>query len=174
MLGAFKRFAGIFGGKLTQSDQEFVRSYLDDSGQFLFFQMNDVDQRHSVAVARALLSEVGYHRELDGDTLIKAALLHDIGKVEGDLNAINRIVAGLVRRVSPSLRNKLGVPFRNRGWKIRYGFYVDQIHPLRGSHMAKAFGIEAKVVELIRHHHDRPGKNQSPELTCLQLADNKH
>lgn len=173
-MGALKRFFGIFGGKLTRSDVDFVRSYLDEPGQFLFFQMSPVDQRHAVAVARELLSEVGYRRELDGLTLIKAALLHDIGKVEGDLNIVNRVVAGLIRRLSPSLRDKLSAPDQTGGWKIRYGFYVDKVHPLRGSHMAQVLGIEAKVVELIRHHHDHPRDNQSSELTCLQLADNKH
>ena len=40
--------------------------------------------------------------------------------------------------------------------------------------MARAFGIESSVVEMIRHHHDPPRQGQRMELTWLQLADSKN
>lgn len=173
-MGAVKRFFGLFGARLTQPDLELIDAYLDEAGKFLFFQMNRVDQKHSVAVARAVIAEAGCKQEIDLTTLVQAALLHDIGKVEGELNVANRLIAGFVRRIFPSLRDKYSRSCRSGWLKIRYGFYVDRVHPLRGSYMAKIVGIEKSVVDLIRHHHDPPREGQTPELTFLQLADNKH
>lgn len=173
-MGAVKRFFGQFRAKLTPADRELIDAYLNETGKFLFFQMSRVDQKHSVTVAHAVIAEVGDQREIDLTTLVQAALLHDIGKVDGEMNGVNRVVAGFVRRVFPALRDKCGRSYRSGWWNVRYGLYVDRVHPLRGSYMAKVLGIEDSVVELIRHHHDPPREGQAPELTILQLADNKH
>lgn len=167
----------IFGGvnkRLSPADLEFVDSYLDDVGKFLFFQMAPIDQRHCVAVGREIIIEAGYQKNLNMIVLIKAALLHDIGKVEGEFNLVSRIAVAVIRRMMPSFREKWGIGFRGRGFKIRYGLYVDRIHPDRGAYMAQIFGMEEAVVELIRKHHDPPYVGQSDPLTWLQLADNRH
>jgi len=173
-VGAFKRFFGLFRPKLTSTDRELIDAFLNDAGKFLFYQMSRVDQKHSVEVARAAITEAVDQQEIDLAALVQAALLHDIGKVEGELNGVNRVVAGFMRRVFPSLREKCSRTYRTGWWKIRYGLYVDWVHPLRGSYMAQILGIEKSVVDLIRHHHDPPRPDQTPELTILQLADSKH
>lgn len=174
-MGVWKRLAGLWSPKLSPMDHELIESYLDDSGKFLFFQMNRIDQMHSINVAKMVIAQAGFIRGLDHHALVKAALLHDIGKVEGELGLVSRLVAGALRRIYPTGRNKLGIQSRKPMLgKIRYGFYVDLIHPVRGSHMAKIFGVEDRVVELIRHHHDPPRKDQEAELTWLQLADSRN
>lgn len=174
-LGFIKRFFGLWNPKLTPMDIELVESYLDDAGKFLFFQMSQADQLHSISVAKIVISEAGFIRGLNHQALVKAALLHDVGKVEGELSFFSRLAAGTIRRINPNWRNKLAVNSRKPFWgKIRYGFYVDMIHPARGSHMAKIFGIDDLVVKLIRHHHDPPSNDQAPELTWLQMADSRN
>jgi putative nucleotidyltransferase with HDIG domain len=173
-MGLFKRI-GSWSAGLTPEDKQFVNSYLDDPGKFLFYQMSKVDQHHALAVARAIVVEVSNTKGLEIKTLIKAALLHDVGKVEGDYNFFSRILVGFVKRFQPALRDKYAFRNPNTFWeKVRYGFYVDLVHPARGAHMAKVFGIEREVVEMIRHHHDPPYQGQSAELTWLQLADSKN
>lgn len=165
----------MFRRRLSAEERILIDNYLDDAGKFLFFQMNRIDQHHALGVAKTVLVEAGYQRGIDLSLLVKAALLHDIGKVEGDLNFLSRIAAGLVRRICPAWREKYADTARDNFWsRIRYGFYVDLIHPTRGSYMAKTLGIEDGVVELIRRHHDRPVQGQTLELTWLQLADNKN
>ena len=137
--------------------------------------MSRFDQHHAIAVARSIIAEVKDPTVIDYKTLMVSALLHDIGKVEGDFNFFSRILVGLIKRIAPNLRGKLAFTNPNTFWeKVRYGFYVDLIHPLRGAHMAKVFGIDAAVVEMIRHHHDPPRQDQTIELTMLQKADNKN
>lgn len=173
-MGLLKRI-GSWNAKLSPKDDQLLAEYLDDPGRFLFFQMSKVDQHHSIAVARQVMAEAVHSENVEMKLLIKAALLHDVGKVEGDFNFLSRIFVGLVKRVRPTLRGKLAVTYPATFWqKIGYGCYVDLVHPARGAYMARAFGIEPAVVEMIRHHHDPPRQGQSMELTWLQLADSKN
>jgi putative nucleotidyltransferase with HDIG domain len=160
---------------LKPDDYQLIDSYLDEPGKFLFFQMGRIDRHHAIAVARAIITDERISKQLNRDRLIKAALLHDIGKVQGDFNFLSRLMVGFIRRFTPTLRGKLALTQPNTFWqRVRYSFYVDLVHPARGAHMARIFGIDPDVVEMIRHHHDPPGQNQSPELTWLQLADNRN
>jgi putative nucleotidyltransferase with HDIG domain len=173
-MGLFKRI-GSYSTALKPEDKQFVNSYLDDPGRFLFYQMGKADQQHSLAVAKSILTNVAGTKGLELNILVKAALLHDVGKVEGDFNFFSRVLVGFVKRIQPSWRDKYAFRNPNTFWeKVRYGFYVDLVHPARGAHMAKVFGIEREVVEMIRHHHDPPRQGQSPELTWLQTADSKN
>ena len=172
-MGLVKRFLG--NRSLTPEDISLIDFYLDDAGKFLFFQMSKIDQQHSISVAKSILSKAINSEGVELLPLVKAALLHDVGKVEGDFNLWSRVFVGFVKRIQPALRGKLAFTNPNTFWeKIRYGFYVDLIHPARGAHMAKVFGIEPAVVEMIRRHHDPPHNGQSLELTWLQLADSKN
>lgn len=175
MVGLLKRIFGGWNYRLNKEEQKLIDDYLDDAGKFLFSQMSKADQRHSLAVARTILTQAAYLRGVKIKTLVKAALLHDIGKVEGDFTFLSRLFVGVIRRVNPTLRGKLALTNPVTRWeKIKYGCYVDLIHPARGAYMAKIFGIEPTVVEMIKRHHDPPREGQSPELTWLQTADNKN
>ncbi|NLY75348.1 MAG: HDIG domain-containing protein [Firmicutes bacterium] len=160
---------------MNKEGRKLIDDYLDDAGKFLFSQMSKADQHHSIAVAQTILTQAAYLRGVKIKSLVKAALLHDIGKVEGDFNLLSRLFVGIIRRVKPTLRGKLAITNPSNLWeKIKYGCYVDLVHPARGAHMAKIFGIEPAVVEMIRRHHDPPCDGQSPELTWLQTADAKN
>lgn len=160
---------------LNKEEQKLIDDYLDDAGKFLFSQMSKIDQHHSLAVAQTVLAQAAYLRGVKIKMLVKAALLHDIGKVEGDFNLVSRLIVGMIRRVRPTLRGKLAITNPQTLWeKIKYGCYVDLVHPARGAHMAKIFGIEPTVVEMIRRHHDPPHEGQSSELTWLQTADSRN
>ncbi|NLW45740.1 MAG: HDIG domain-containing protein [Firmicutes bacterium] len=161
--------------KLNSEERKLIDDYLDDAGKFLFSQMSKADQRHSLAVAQMIINQAAYLRGVKIKALVKAALLHDIGKIEGDFNWLSKLLVGLIRRVSPTLRGKLAITSPGTFWeKVKYGCYVDLIHPARGAHMAKVFGVDPAVVEMIRRHHDPPRESQSPELTWLQTADSKN
>lgn len=174
-LGIVKRIVSSWGKKTTPEEAALIDFYLDDAGKFLFSQMSRIDQKHALTVAKMVLDKSTTATEkIELKTLVTASLLHDIGKVEGDFNFISRIMVGIVRRIKPALRGKLAMRYPLTFWqKFRYGLYVDLVHPARGAHMARIFGVDQQIVDIIRHHHDPPRADQSIELTWLQLADNK-
>jgi putative nucleotidyltransferase with HDIG domain len=171
-----KRIISSWGTRMTSEDLAFIDFYLDEPGKFLFWQMSKIDRQHALTVAQSALTKSTLTNEkIDLNKLVTAALLHDIGKVEGDFSFLSRIIVGFIRRVKPTLRNKLAMRYPASFWeKVRYGFYVDLVHPARGAHMAKLFGVENDITEIIRHHHDPPCLGQSIELTWLQLIDSKN
>lgn len=101
--------------------------------------------------------------------VLKAALLHDVGKVDdrGRVYLAHRVAAVLLRRFSPTLLDILagnGVP----GW--RYGFYLAIEHPRVGAELARLAGCSPRVCWLIAHHQD-DGTAGDEGLAILQSVD---
>lgn len=130
--------------------------------------MDPADQRHGLAVAKSALAKRGYQLGAPVEYLVQAALLHDIGKVAGDLTPLTRICVGFLRRFLPRLRARLA---KRDGTPLQRACYVDLRHAARGAYMARAFGIAPDVVQIIRAHHDPPAPYEAKILTYLREAD---
>ena len=85
-------FGALSGAQPLREDLKEVESLLLD-GEFLLWQkLPTMDQRHSIAVLRRFLSlRPGATRPE-----MRAALLHDIGKIQSNLGVLGRVVATLV------------------------------------------------------------------------------
>lgn len=147
---------------------EFIRLHLDEQARFLFMQMDPSDQRHALAVARTVMAKHGFQPGLPSAPLIQAALLHDAGKVRGDLSFLTRLAVGFLRRFSPGLQRRLA---DREGGPLARACYVDLHHPARGAYMARTFGVSPEVAALIRAHHDPPRPGEPKTLTHLREAD---
>jgi putative nucleotidyltransferase with HDIG domain len=169
-LAAWQRVLDLFRFKLRKDDRQLAESYLGEAGIFLFNQMSYADQKHAVNVGRYLLSEKVDTTGANLQLLIKAALLHDVGKVKGDISWWNRIIVGVIRRCFPKVRQRRA----KRGEAgLGHALYVDLTHPDRGAYMAQSLGIDPEVVSLIRQHHNPLDEQDSLELVLLQTADAK-
>ena len=121
---------------------------------------------------RAHLFETRRRLEATGcldPALLKAAVLHDIGKVDdrGRVYLAHRVAVVLLRRFAPRLLDVLagrGVP----GW--RYGFYLAIEHPRVGAELARLAGCDPRVCWLIVHHQDE-GASGDVGLALLQAVD---
>ncbi len=138
-----KQFHRALTAKIEPADREFLQKYLVDYERALFYQMDPVDQRHCLDVAQyayqiATARGLGPKRTI----LVKAALLHDVGKISGQTTLFTRVfyvLRGRSERQSASARAR-----------------TLSGHAQRGAHMAATFGIDPEIVDLIRGHHSEP------------------
>jgi hypothetical protein len=134
----------------------------------LFRAMPRPYQRHALNVAARL------RREGHADPrLLRAALLHDIGKWDPASNrrvgTPYRVAATLLRRagVGRALLARLvaGPPAPR---SPRFPWYLQQAHAALGARLAAAAGVDAETVALIRAH-ERPA-GLAPPLDALLRA----
>ena len=110
----------------------------------LFLAMDVADQRHSLDLRRRL-SEAGYR---DPD-LLRAALLHDVGKGQARLRLSHRVTVVLGRALWPQGLEWLAArKCRALAWPV----YVALRHAELGADAARRAGTPEDVVRLIRAH----------------------
>lgn len=125
-----------------------VRKWLSNEEQRVFSLMSPADQRHSIRVLTALLAEgVG-----DVD-LLKAALLHDVGKSRCRISVLHRTLAVLVAPVMARLTPLNAAPSAGSWW---LPFYVIVNHPRIGAAMLARSGCSDRVWRLTELHHLEP------------------
>lgn len=157
--------------------RSFTERFLNANELMLFNQMAPWDQYHTVNTAMRILENysgtatgTGGENRIRLLTLIKAALLHDVGKVKGDAGLPTRLCVSFIRRVIPDYRRKHA---DRNGNRVQYALYVDMIHPVRGAYMALSTGVLPEIADLIRRHHDEPHDSDPEELKILREADAK-
>ena len=139
-------FGALSGAQPLREDLKEVESLLLD-GEFLLWQkLPTMDQRHSINVLRRFINlRPGATRPE-----MRAALLHDIGKLQSNLGVLGRVVATLVGR---------------RG--ERFTAYHD--HERIGSEMLQNINSDLVTIRLVA------GSDQSDiagALSDLREADN--
>jgi hypothetical protein len=150
-----------------------ANEYLSPAERQLFARMEPADQRHSVGVLRSLLS-----MGIEDATLLKAALLHDVGKSRCRIGVVHRTVAVLLTAIFGELPSFAWQ--RNTGFWMP--FYVLENHPRIGAVMLARAGSEERVWRLTELHQLEPelvGRVNDNEwvrwaLALLRKADNKN
>jgi len=166
--------AALFA-RITPADEVYIAEHLNSREQHLFWKMAVADQYHALQVAKTVLRMADEHQVVERELLRKAALLHDVGKMRGDISTIDKIITVLVHALSPRAGRILARP--GRGGLIanlRHAFYIYGHHARRGAKLAAQAGVAAPVVEWIRRHHQKLTTDDPLELRLLQAADNQH
>jgi hypothetical protein len=179
-------------GPLPEAAWAEVTATLSEAERALFARFSFSDQWHSYRVF-CTLRAAGYTQF----ELLKAALLHDIGKTEMRLTIWDRTMIVVLGRLMPrraagwggsgewramgtslasgesTIRNR-----RSAMGRWRRPFVVKQQHPEWGAAMVEAVGSRPLVVSLIRRHQDAlPERLVSTEdqlLALLQWADDQN
>ena len=103
-----KQFYRAISAKLSADDNKYISTHLSPKEQKLFFAMDVVDQYHSLHVAYTIERFViEDSRDVDREFLIRCALLHDIGRVKGDMSTFGKVFVVLVSAFFPSFADKL-------------------------------------------------------------------
>ncbi len=156
MPGAWTHLAARFydfvtAAPLAPAERDTVAAWLVEGvAANAFFAQPRADQRHGFHAALHVVAEAPGRLDL-----IRAALLHDVGKRHAGLGAAARVMASLAIR--------LGVPLGPR-----FALYRDH-----GMIAAAELGdVEALVVEFARHHHaTRPASIDPEDWALLKAAD---
>ena len=157
-LGSWAHLVGRFfevatARQLTPDERSEVTGWLNGPAEeAVYWDQTVADQRHGLDGARVVAALRPDRRDL-----IRAALLHDVGKRHSRLGPIERSLA--------SLCAKLGLPVRG-AW-LRY-----LNHGPMGADDLESLGCEGLVVAFARsHHHLRPDGIAFSDWEILQAAD---
>ena len=131
-----------------------VKEYLSPAEHSLFIQLHPSEQSHSISVFHQLRQD-----GVKQPDLLKAALLHDVGKTRYPLHLWERILIVLGRKISPGLAGSVSGKDLD-SWKRP--FVVSQNHAEWGARMAAGAGASRLTVALINRHQQEILNGEPP------------
>ena len=126
----------------------------------LFASMSSVDQHHCLAVAQALAAQ-----GVQQPDLLRAALIHDVGKSLGRIRLWERVVHVLLLRCAPALVGRVGSV---QAGGFGHGLYLLAHHAHLGAQLAAEAGFSEATVRFVR------GTGDADLQEALRRADDSH
>lgn len=155
-----RQFIWALKARIEPGETLILDQYLNAAEKKLFLAMEVQDQRHSLNVFYQLTNR-GY----SDVELLKAALLHDVGKAGAGLGTFHRVVIVALKPVWPGLLKTIASPNR-RSWG--YPFWVHRNHGRIGAELVAGAGGSDRLVALVRQHQ---GPGCDPLAQALYEAD---
>lgn len=144
-LNAARRTVRALLPALAPPDDAFAETRLSGAEYRLYLRMDRRDRQHACEVARALL---GRHPDA-GEALVRAALLHDVGKAGRPYRVLERVLVHLLPTRALPAEPRLG--------GLAGAMQVKAHHQRYGADMIRAAGGSEAVARLVAGHHDVGG-----------------
>lgn len=139
-----KQFYWSISSKMGVEDEKFINQYLNNNELKLFYKLSKSEQKHSVKVAYDV-KKTCERENINSQLLIKAALLHDIGKTFKKLNSIDKSILVMADNMTKGSVRKLS--------KIKkVNVYYN--HGKIGSDILEKYGYDKELLYLIENHHN--------------------
>ena len=162
-----KQFVQAVTARVTVDDGKYISTHLNAEEQKLFFAMSVADQAHSLRTAyRVERLVIEDKRGVDREFLIRCALLHDVGRRNGDLTIAGKVFVVLITNIAPKFAERLEI-------NGNHALYVYHHHAELGAQKIQRIGL-FKEAKIIAKHHASPTPEDSVELKLLRLADNEN
>ena len=155
-VNAARRTVRSLTAGLAEPDDAFARERLSVAEYALYLRMDPRDREHAVHVARTLLDR---HPEVP-PRLVRAALLHDVGKAVRPYRIWERVAAHLY---APR-----DIPAEPRLGGLRGALQVRVHHAAYGADRIRRAGGGADVARLVEEHDAR---DAGPEAQLLREVD---
>ena len=150
---------------MKYEDVNFINAHLDQFEKNIFFDLKQSEQKHSVRVARLvilILREKNEYNNIKLDRMIKAALLHDVGKSYKKINIIQKVFMVIVNK-------RFGEKIRRLDRFEFVDCYYN--HPDMSYDMLKDHIKDTKILYLLKNHHNKI--DGDTELELLRYCDEK-
>jgi len=160
-----RQFIAALTARLTLAERDLIAQMLSPAELALFERMPRYDQRHCLGVCTTLRAG-GY----DDPLLLRAALLHDCGKVDDDGRPIPLIYYGafvVIQRLAPALYRWAA---RHERGSLR-AFAVHAAHDERSARLAAAAGSPPALVAIL---HDYGAQRTTAQTLALAWADEQN
>ncbi len=138
--------------KLAEADDMFAQRHLSAEEFPLYARMDVRDRDHACTVTKTLLAD---YPDASPE-LLRAALLHDVGKTRASYNPLSRIIAALY---TPSI-----IPAKPRFSGVRGLWQMKRHHDRYGAQMILAAGGGERVAEIVARHHAPAGDAEAARL----------
>lgn len=159
-----KQFYWSITSKIDSEDKMLIDKYLNIYEKQLLSNLSVYEQKHSVNVARDIIKECKKNK-LYSETLIKAALLHDIGKANKKLNPVEKSIFVMLNKLSDG---------KLRKYKSIKKIHVYYNHGDIGYNiLKKANKYDERFLYLIKNHHN-DFITGDKELELLMACDSKN
>lgn len=169
LLGRLRQTAWLIASSFRAIDDTRAAEYLSPAEYALYLSMPRASRQHHQRVMDALLREGHNH-----PALMKAALLHDVGKMRYPFSFFDKSVVVLAKIFVRERFARWGAA-EPSGWRRR--FVISAQHPAWSAEMAAAVGMEALALELIERHQTplaaEPQTDVERLLVLLQAADDQ-
>ena len=170
MMKRIRQFFHAVFANVSAEDRAFLEEKLNRGQQALFFGMSVPDQCHALRTAQTAISLAGNAEgKVDFPLLTRCALLHDIGRRDGEFGIFWKCFAVLFADLFPSQAQDYGDGAHGDGVlyrKMRVYYHHAEI----GAAMLLREGFAAEA-EIVRRHHKAPAEDDPPELRILRMAD---
>lgn len=158
-----KQFYWAVTSKVSSEDEIFIKKYLSKVEFNLFQKLPYYEKAHAFKVAKDVSVECS-EKEENKNMLIKAALLHDIGKISGTLTPIDKSFLVVMDKISNGGLKK----FCNiKKIDIYYN------HADIGYNLLKRYGYDERFLYLIKNHHNSNIIGDK-ELNILKMCDSRN
>ena len=139
-----KQFWWNLTDKMNDDDIKFINNHLKEDEKLLFYSLSNNEQKHSVKVCYNALNKLSRYDMLDENSMIKVALLHDVGKSYKHVNIIEKSILVILNKIFPKLLKKF---INIKSVKVYYE------HGEMGYNLLKGKGYSEEILDAIRYHH---------------------
>lgn len=160
-----KQFYWSLTSNIDSNDKRLLNKYLEQEELNLFYKLSVCEQKHSVNVARSVKEYCSKNEcDIDSQILIKAALMHDIGKITARLGIIEKSLLVILNKLTNGKIKKLS--------KIKK-IDVYYNHGDKGYNLLKDYNYDECFLYLIKNHHNSNIIGDK-RLNILIECDNKN
>lgn len=170
MMKRIRQFFHAVFAEVSTEDKAFLEQNLGMEQQALFFNMSVPDQCHALRTAHTAIALAENTAEkLDLPLLTRCALLHDVGRRDGEFGIFWKCFAVLFAVLFPSQSQAYGDNAHDDG-VLHRKMHVYYHHAEIGADMLLREGFTAEA-EIVGKHHKTPAEDDPPELRILRMAD---